>query len=318
MIKFVLTLVILAMGLPLLAQTNVPVRLAVVAESDDNSSALDVLTAELSHQPNLQVLERDEINKVYQEQGLSAANKDYLKLSQILGADGLLLLSIVKNGPNQSLDIRLIAAKPGVALCHFTYPWPLGNLQDWSHIAISQIQPFLPKLLILPKDALAISILNLDSTVSSLQGEETERNLTQLLYSRLVEEKDVFVLERRRMDLLSQEKEFNTTNDVAFWNGSYLLAGVIDKYGYNRDLVTIDVQLTPPDKSTALSVRVTGARTNLAAVVNELANEIFATLKRAGSQAWNPEAEAGRYFSEAQWMYQWGMFQEAKSAAEAA
>src|ERR1700733_11848547 len=106
--------VILAFALRLPAQTNGPVRLALISESNDASAAADVLTAELSSHANLQLLERNEIEKVYREQGLSAGNNDYLKLGQLLGADGLLLMETAKEDTNQFLNIRLVAVKPGV------------------------------------------------------------------------------------------------------------------------------------------------------------------------------------------------------------
>ena len=74
--------------------------MALIAESADASAALDVLTARLSSSQQLQLLERNEIEKIYREQSLSAGNPDYLKLGQILCADGLLLLGTVTEGKN--------------------------------------------------------------------------------------------------------------------------------------------------------------------------------------------------------------------------
>src|SRR5215831_17270923 len=79
------------------AQTNTPARLALIVESPDAIPISDILTAELSKNPQLTLLERSEIDKVYREQGLSVENRDYLKLGQILGADGLLLLGKIAN-----------------------------------------------------------------------------------------------------------------------------------------------------------------------------------------------------------------------------
>ena len=43
----------------------------------------DILTAQLSGNPKIQLLERNEMEKVYREQGMSAANRDDLKLGRI-------------------------------------------------------------------------------------------------------------------------------------------------------------------------------------------------------------------------------------------
>ena len=111
--KILGALTVLILATRLLAQSNEPVRLALITETDEASAASDVLTAQLSGNPMLHLLERNEIEKVYREQGLSAANRDYLKLGRILGADGLLIFDIVRTKPATNLMARLIAVKPG-------------------------------------------------------------------------------------------------------------------------------------------------------------------------------------------------------------
>ncbi len=77
------------------AQSNATVRLALIAETPEASAASDLLTVELSKNSQVTLLERNEIEKAYREQGLSAGNKDFVKLGQVLGADGLCLLNVV-------------------------------------------------------------------------------------------------------------------------------------------------------------------------------------------------------------------------------
>ena len=107
---------LMATAWPAGAQTNAPVRLALIAETGEASAASDVLTAQLTGNQKVQLLERNDIEKVYREQELSAANQDYLKLGRILGADGLLLFDVVRTPQTTNLTARLIAVKPGVVL----------------------------------------------------------------------------------------------------------------------------------------------------------------------------------------------------------
>ena len=105
-IFLILALLSFALGLP--AQTNEAVKLALLAESNEASAASDGLgrpTYQRGEKFNL--LERNEIEKVYREQGLSAENKDFLKLGHILGADGLLLLDVVRTKFETNLTARL-------------------------------------------------------------------------------------------------------------------------------------------------------------------------------------------------------------------
>jgi hypothetical protein len=310
---------IILFAFDLQGQTNQSLRLALVTESPDAADAANILTAQLSGNPGIQLMERDQVDRAYREQGLSAMNTDYIKLGHILGADGLLILNLIQAGETRHLSIRLVAVNTGVTLSQQEYPWPIDSPDTWSGAVAAQFQPLFVKLAVPSGEAVPISILNLRSATASLQGETLERELTELLYSRLINEKEIFVLERRSLNTLEDENALNRSTESTFWNGSFLLDGLIDNNGYQADTVTIDAQLTPPDQKQAIAIEVSGVRTNLPAVVNDLTEKILAVLqKQAGSSTWDPQAEAQRYFEESQWMLRWKMYAEAKSAAEAA
>jgi len=312
-----LLLASLAFSLP--AETNeASVKLAIISESPDATTAADVLTAEFSKSGRVHLLERTEIEKIYREQGFSAANKDYLKLGQLLGADGLLLMETVKEGTNQFLNTRLIAVQPGVVLVGEKFIWPVANLAEWSSAFAGHLNPFFPKLSVLVKDAIPISIVNLRSAVSSAAGAETERHLKLLTIQRLSREPQFFVLERQRMQLLGEEKDLKL-DDSPFWNGSYLLEGVVDQNGFAKDTITINARLTPPKGGTPLLLEVSGGRANLGEVVNRLAAKVNEALKvNSPVKEWNSTDEAVQYFDEAGWALRWGVFQEAQAAADSA
>ena len=196
--KRLFVLLALAMTAQLQAQSNEPVRLALISETDGAMSVADVLTVQFSDNPKIQLLERDQIAKVYREQGFSAANTDYLKLGQILGADGLLLLQTATEGTNQFLNVRLVAVKPGVVLVADKYAWPMKDPMGWSAIFAKHLVIFLPKLTVLVKDAIPISIVNLRSAINSGEAAETELQLKLLTIQRLSREPQLFVLETIR------------------------------------------------------------------------------------------------------------------------
>lgn len=308
---------LLAARLP--AQSNAPARLAIIAESPDASAASDILTAELSKNSQITLLERNEIDKVYQEQGLSVGNRDYLKLGQILGADGLWVFNVTKIATQTNLAARLIAVKPGVVLANEDFSWPLADVTDWAASTANHLNLFLPKLTVLVKDAIPISVVNLRSAVSSSEAAETERQLKLLTIERLSRERQFFVLERQRMDLLSGEKELKGIENSAFWNGSYLLEGVIDQNGYSKETMIISARLTPSKGGAPLLFEVSGNRTNLSEVVSQLAIKVAALLRiNTAATEWNARDEATEYFEEAKWALKWGLLSEAQSASESA
>src|SRR5689334_6540850 len=65
-----------------------PVHLAIVSAETKLTSAVDLLTVELSGRSGVALLERSQIDKVLSELALSAnGGGDYVKLGEILGAD---------------------------------------------------------------------------------------------------------------------------------------------------------------------------------------------------------------------------------------
>jgi curli biogenesis system outer membrane secretion channel CsgG len=329
--RILVILALLPMALSLPGQTNEPVKLAVLAESSGAAEAGDVLIANLSSNGKLQLLERTEIQRVYREQGLSAGNKDYLTLGHVLGADGLLLLNVAgaRATPNlrvpfaaapppASLTVRLIAIKPGVVLSAEQFSVAAQDLTDWASSYAKHLEPLLPKLSLLVKDAIPISVVNLRCAAQSADAPEVERQLKLLTIERLSRERQLFVLERQRMQSLVEEKDLKL-DESAFWKGSYLLEGVVDQNGHARDTITINARLTPPKGGVPLLMEVSGSRTNFAEVINRLADRVDEALKiNAAAPAWNAAEEAAQYFNEAKWALGWDIYLEAQTAAEAA
>ena len=189
------------------AQTNThAVRLGVVLADSTLGAQGDLLTAQFTKLPGLELLERAEIDRLRKEQSLSALNKDNLKLGQILGADGLLLLDTAREGSNQFLTARLIAVKPGVVIGAERFPWPLPDVNIWSQWMSNRFGPLMPKLGVLAKDAIPISVVNLHSAFAASANTDAEQQLTALLVERLTRETNLFVLERRRMELVDGRK----------------------------------------------------------------------------------------------------------------
>lgn len=315
---FTLVAFVVAATLETGAQPNSPpVRLALVASEPQALMAADLLTVELSKKEHVQLLERTEIERVYREQGLPSANVDYRKLGQVLGADGLLLLEMAKEGTNQFLTVRLVAVKPGVILGALRTLWPVMDAAQWARWIPTHFGPLFPKFGVLLKDAVPISVVNLRSAVRSPESQETERQLTLLAIERLTRQRELFVLERRRMDLLAGEKELKGLDESAFWNGSYLLDGVIDRDSYSKDTVSLIARLTPPRGGAPLPIELSGSRTNLPDLINRLGDKVTQNLKLASSRtAWNPADEAEQYFDEAKWAFRWRMWHEAQAACE--
>lgn len=304
-------------------------KLAIIGKSDNAASASDLLTAALSSNTNVHLLERNEIDKVYREQGLSAGNPDYIKMGQVLGADGLVLIDETSSkkpvraplgfgARPADLRVRLVAVKPGVVLQAQEFSMMPNEMTDWADGYARSLDPLLPKLTVLVKNAIPISLVSLRCATPSADAQETERALSLLTVERLSQESRVFVLERQRMATLKEEKDLQSDN-AAFWSGSYLLDGVVDRNGYNQETITIDATLQPPHGSAPVAIDVSGSRNNLAEVINRLAAKVNEAVQiSATAPQWNAKEEAAQFFKEGEWALKWKALAQAQAAADAA
>ncbi len=295
------------------------VRLAVVPAGSELAAAVDVLTAELSANAGLELVERAQIARIYREQALAAGADRFLRAGQLLGADGVLAAELASESGNSVLSVRLTAVRAGVVLRQRTYPWPLANVQEWATVAAVQFAPLFPKLSVPGKNAMPISVLNLRSAVRSRQTDRIESELTWMVQNRLTHERELFVLERRRLGWLSDEKDLSPRADDPFWSGSYLLEGSIDRQGFSPLSVTVQGRLVPPGGAAPMEFEVTGPRTNLMQVADLVVQRILEALRRPASRAeWRAADEAANYLQEAKWALKWNRFGEAQAAADAA
>ena len=193
-----------------------PIRIAIIAEDESVRKEADLLTVELSQKPGLELLERTQIEKIFQEQAISATQKGgMLQLGRLLGADGLIIIETQPGDGRSDLSLRLVAVKPGVVLDQISWPRPVPETAKAVSFLAKKWDAFWPKLAVTVRDAVPISILNLRSALGSLESERQERELTFLLASRLTREVGVFVLERRRLQDAGFENQLQGSSDGA-------------------------------------------------------------------------------------------------------
>jgi len=310
-----LYVVIVFSALRLPAQTNETVRLALISESAGASAALAILTVDLSNQKNLQLLERSEIDKVYHEQSLSAGKKDYLKLGQILGADGVVIVETPVLNNNPVLAIRIVAVRPGVVVGDFYCKNPPEDLQKWAAEQTEKINSLIPKLSVPSGQAIPVSVLNLRSTILRDTSRDLERDLTLLLTLRLANEPRLFVLERVQMEKLAFEKQIASGSPSAFWASSYLIDGEISESSNNA--VSIKLRLEHPGQNPQ-TIQVDGNTKALLELTESLAKALLHQMgQQSQVEAWKQLEEGRRFYEEAKSAFQAGLLDEALAAAEA-
>ena len=291
---------------------------AIVPASLDVNAFADVLTVPLSKIPNVTVVDRAEIQRVIREQELALTQPQaVVKVGRLLNADGIVLLEKrLSHEKKELLSLRTVAVKAGVIILQDEFTLPFADVTTWATSYIARIEQILPKLTVRMEDAVAISVGSLRSSVSTGDGGSLEQELTALLRLRLAHEPSVFLLERRNMDALQNEKGLAAAEEP-FWNGAFIIDGTINRDIVSQSGVTIDARVAAPNVP-AIQVRVDGRRESLPDLANKLVTNILARIgRKAAVPAWQAAEEAERFLQEAQWAARWGLWQQARDAADA-
>lgn len=293
-------------------------RLALVPVGNSLRPMADLLTASFSALPDVTLLERAEIERVIREQSLAATlGRDPLKLGQLLGADGVLLLETNTVGNVAMAGARLVAVGPGVVLGEWLAPFPVQDAAGWSARVTKDAAPKLNKLAVSRAQATPISLLGVRMVVNAPDTLAVQQGLSRLLAHRLTQEPELFVLERQRIERLGAEKMFSPEVETPFWSGSHLIDGTIEPDLNTPGVLTVRLQLASPGTA-PVTLSTTGARNNLAALTESLAGKVLTALQKTPSAQWQPEAEAQRFWEEASWARRWGQWRPAAAAMESA
>ncbi len=291
-------------------------KIAVIADKGLENYA-DLLTVELSKQKGLNVVERTDIDRVLREQEISNINltANYLRLGKLLKADGMVIIKKFESQKKDFLVSRLVAVNQGAVLSAFASPLPPEKIENWPTDVSAKFAPYLNKVGVSQDKAVPISILNIRAPIDTPEMRLLEKEFTLALAFRLVQEKDLFVLERWKMEKLSWEKDIDTESSP-FWTGSYFLDGSIEITG--KENVKVRVRLRKKDGAEKI-IEATGNRQEIAGIVEKLTEDLLKQIGKTENKIpWDSKKEAEQYLKEARWALSSGLYAEALSAVDSA
>jgi hypothetical protein len=289
-------------------------RLSVIAD-DGSVSLADLLTARITAEPLLELVERQELDRILSEQKLTrqfaADAAHYGQVAGLLRADALLLINERKIDGRKLVESRFIRVNPGLVLDTVYSATPVANPAEWAERMGARVVGLAAKAI--RQDAIALSLLNIRASVSSAAGRGLDRTLAVLLCDRLAHQPHFVLLERAAMKRLAAE------DAGQFWTGSFLVDGTLEPALDNSGAFSLSIRFQPTGRGETLTFTAAGGRADPAAVVDELLTKINARV--AGSQLparRNLADEAQRYLDEGQWALNTEQPGLAQSAAEAA
>lgn len=271
------------------------IRVGIWSSDRPSADLAALLTAGLGKEAGVEILERDELAKIFAEKKLQAWLVGGEGMPNVTGADALLALT--EAGGN-AVRVRLLACASGVVLADFVLP-PESSAE--AGVVVERLRRHLARLSAPRENSLAFSVLNLHSALGEARWRDIETSLTALLESRLAAEPGVFVLDRRTLDNLLMEKQRNA--DISsFRGGVWLVEGSIEPVNPGRPELRVVMRAERREPPSKIEVSAEGAADQLEKLAGALGSALLEKTGVAPSESgWHPLAEAEEFAKEAVW-----------------
>jgi hypothetical protein len=292
-----------------------PPRVGIISDQSMKAHA-DLLMIEMQKQ-KVELVERDEIDKVMREHSLSIAGltgQDSLKVGQLLKADGLVLIETQKK--DASL-VRLVAVAPGVMIWY-------GELstkdkpETWSKTVVATLEPYVMKLSVKKGEAIPISLLRVKPAIGTTVAKQLAIDLNQLLLLQMVRRPSLFVLERENLRRVEEEQHFSGQVSE-FWTGSYVVDTVAGHDLLDTNKVSLSLVVQPPQtgkRSTGTELKEQGKSDELPAIAARMCDKLCGFVGvNTNTSGWDAKTEGRQFLALASSL---SNLEEKKSAYETA
>jgi hypothetical protein len=308
-----------------LASSSQTINIALIADKSsglDKSPLVSLLEVELSQKEGIQLLERAAIDKILEEQQLSAAGfldrNNIIKIGKLLRAEAFIILSLEDQiqDANDLVRVRVSETAHGLRLLDYFEQSEKSNPKESVDNIVQKLQSVLNKISQPDDKLIPVGIVDIHRVELGEQYKMLERTLPTMLSVRLSLEPQIIMLEREDLKVLLDEKLRTEGQDSEFWNSAILIEGYLQPNdgrlemhlnlkqsdGVNKN--TFVVQVEPNEPSVAIAKATT---------------EIIQNLQNSPPAAkWNPELEAEQFYKQGKMLSNHQRYEEALPLFETA
>jgi len=260
-------------------------RVAILAAGDKKADAIVALAeAELSPRDDVEVLDREHINKILAEHNFAVrgelSNDESLRLGRLLGCDIIfdvqVLVSISDGGRTETLDVLALDARTGARLADMSLDGSLP-IKEEVNAVVSSLSFALDKMVNARSGkGRTVSMGGAREVGLPVSLRHIPNMLHEILERYLLLSPDVTILDRARLDLISREA------DIAEDTRAYLLPSAVvidlDAELMQAGMLSIRAALNSIDGGEIGSAIVTGDSASHVAMMMELARKIAEAL----------------------------------------
>ena len=310
---------------PVHADSADTATIAIIADKASNldrSPLVSLLEAQLSQTQSVKLLERAAIDKVLEEQRLSAAGlldrSTTIKIGKLLRADAFIILSLENHSQDANDLIRVRLAETAHGLRLLDYFEQLNSMNPLEAVAriIQKTQSVLEKINQPDTKLIPVGIVDIHRVQLGEQYKMLERTLPVMLSVRLSREPQIIMLEREDLKVLFDEKLMTEGEGTKFWNSAVLIEGYLQP---NNGHLEIHIQLKQADGHEIMSLNIPFEPNEPSKATARAANEIIQKLQNSPPIAqWKPELEAAEFYKQGQMLAVHGRYEDALPIFETA
>jgi hypothetical protein len=330
MTTFRITLIFLLIGLATClngqASETTPQRWAIIATDAMMRPLADLLTVELSRWENIEIVERDQIERVFDELNLNASRageaKHATQLGRLSQAAALVLIdrpqdsSSKSNAAKEYLRLRLVDTRTSIRLLDVTLP--TADLAAEVAAVRDELKRAGDKLAVAGERLRLVGVISIKSEEPGKQLEPFCRTLTTLVEVGLQEVPELIVLERSDLLRLIEEREVSGL-ELDFLSAARVLETGVRRADDGKGM-EVTCRLVSPLSGDSKTLRISIDSDDLKEVRREIVSAVGREL--AGSvptaRLAKPEVEAEVFERRRKWLNGAYRLEESIEMAEAA
>ncbi len=306
-IHFVFTIILLLSANLTFAESGNTINIAIIADRSsglDKSALVSLLEVELSQKEGIKLLERAAIDKILEEQKLSAAGlmdrAAAIKIGKLLRADAFIILSLESQtqDANDLIRVRVSETAHGLRLLDYFEQSDKTNPKESVEKIVKKIETVINKINQPDEKLIPIGIVDIHRVQLGEQYKMLERTLPVMLSVRLSLEPQIIMLEREDLKALLDEKLMTEGKDSKFWNSAILIEGYLQPNNGNIEM-HLNLKQSGGDNLESLVVPVEPNEPSIA--IAKASTEITKQLQDTPTTVqWQSELEAEEFYQQGQ------------------
>lgn len=288
-----------------------PRRVGIVPLSQSVDALSDLLMAELSKQPGIQMLERGEIRRVLDEQAVGGFTaRAVSRTGQIVVADLIILLA----EQSGTIELRVVGTKFGGVLSAFQFQRPEAATGKFAEALAARIGALVGSWTSVSSNRIPVTVLGHKAALAGSGASRIEAGFSSLLVSRLSTATNLVVLERQAFDSLGFDRFLSGSGAK---EGAVYVSGTFNPDGVIPGRTVIRTRMESGQRA-AVVFDLTCREGEELGEIETVTKRLLQEMGAAPGNVWQPETESVRLVDDGVWALRWGLLGEGVSKAEAA